>query len=520
LRPRLTRALGRPWIVAALVFLMAFGLYGFTATTRFYGYEGETTALAEGLVKTGRFQLLRDSPLYGYGNAGEDGRVYGRAGFAQPLLQAPFYLVGWALDGLREAPPEYRYRELALRFYNPFAAALTAAALFGLVFLLGRSMRAAIAVAAAFTFASIAWPYSKYGMETTLMLFVVLSLLAAVVAARSPRPLAWAAVGAAIGLAGASKPYGLLIALPALLMLWEPWRALAPGQRGRLALALGGALAVSVALIAHHNWVRYGSITDFGAAPYTATGWAPVNAAGLLFSPGRGLVWYSPPVLLGLLGLARLWRAHRGFALALIGMAAVGIAVPAIPSYWTDEMWGPRYVVPIAALLLVPIAWWTTTRVRRWVFVAVVAAGVLVQVVAVTVPYEYYVRASTPYHSLIGAPDPLAGLPYTAPEPPALGHDATRWVPELSPLVFHANVLASTTKESLGGRATVIRYEPYAGKPVAFDLVDAEVRFGIAVPDFWWTAPTYQDRAKVFAWLLAALCVAASALLIVAMRRP
>jgi hypothetical protein len=73
---------------------MAFGLYGFTTSSRYYGYEGENAALAEGLVETGRFQIVADSPLRVYGHAGKDGRLYGRGGFAQPLLQAPFYAGG------------------------------------------------------------------------------------------------------------------------------------------------------------------------------------------------------------------------------------------------------------------------------------------------------------------------------------------------------------------------------------------------------------------------------------------
>jgi hypothetical protein len=124
-------------------------------------------------------------------------------------------------------------------------------------------------------------------------------------------------------------------------------------------------LALFIALIAHHNWVRHGAIDDFGTAPYTVTGWAPVNFIGFLFSPGKGLAFYSPLIVLGLLGLQRLWRAERSLALTLIAMVVVGIALPSIPNYWTDETWGPRYVVPVAGLLLIPIAWWSTTRLRR-----------------------------------------------------------------------------------------------------------------------------------------------------------
>jgi len=65
--------LARPWVLAALVFTMAFGLFGFTTSSRYYGYESETVAVTEGLVKTGRFQIMQGSPLAVYGHPGKDG---------------------------------------------------------------------------------------------------------------------------------------------------------------------------------------------------------------------------------------------------------------------------------------------------------------------------------------------------------------------------------------------------------------------------------------------------------------
>jgi hypothetical protein len=39
-------------------------------------------------------------------------------------------------------------------------------------------------------------------------------------------------------------------------------------------------------------------------------------------------------------------------------------------------------------------------------------------------------------------------------------------------LVFQANVLVSTTRETLGLDPIVVRYHPFVGKPVDFDLGD------------------------------------------------
>ena len=45
--------LAKPAVLAALVFVMAFSLYGVTTSPFLFGYEGENAAVAEGLVRTG-----------------------------------------------------------------------------------------------------------------------------------------------------------------------------------------------------------------------------------------------------------------------------------------------------------------------------------------------------------------------------------------------------------------------------------------------------------------------------------
>lgn len=136
----------------------------------------------------------------------------------------------------------------------------------------------------------------------------------------------------------------------------------------------------------------------------------------------------------------------------------------------------------------------------------------------VLVPYEYYVRVTPPQHSLIGLERSIAGLPYV-PQSPPLGHDPMRWVPELSPVVFQANVLWSTTRESLGLSPIVVRYQPFTGQSAAIDLADAELRFGMPVPDFWWSFGDFHGRAKAFGWLLAALSAVSAVLLLAAVRQ-
>ena len=225
--------------------------------------------------------------------------MYGRVGLSQPLLQAPFYLLGWAADGAFDTPDPYRYRKLSALFYNPFVAAITATLIFAILLTVGQSLRWAVALSLLFTAASIAWPYAKLGMETTSMMSLALLLLAVLIARKnSERLLPWALTGMAAGFAIAAKNYNLALVVPFAWLLVPSFRALKANPRLQAGAALLLPLVAWLAAVAWYNWFRTGSILATGNETYTPTLAAPLNAIGLLASPGKGLLLYSPLVAL------------------------------------------------------------------------------------------------------------------------------------------------------------------------------------------------------------------------------
>ena len=94
-RRLLGRRTGR-YGVALLLAVASFGLYGFTSG-HLVGYEPETAAVAEGLVKQGALRVLPGTPLTTEGTVARGGQRFSRTGLAQPLLEAPFYFVGTIL---------------------------------------------------------------------------------------------------------------------------------------------------------------------------------------------------------------------------------------------------------------------------------------------------------------------------------------------------------------------------------------------------------------------------------------
>jgi len=124
-----------------------------------------------------------------------------------------------------------------------------------------------------------------------------------------------------------------------------------------------------------------------GGYSSSLTGNLLAGLAGLLFSPSRGLLVYSP-VLLFLAPAVWLWRrARRGRVVGACALfAAAHVLVHAVwPIWWGGDCFGPRLLaetLPGLVLLLVPLLeWLERIRLARVAFIALAAFSVFVQFV-------------------------------------------------------------------------------------------------------------------------------------------
>jgi hypothetical protein len=499
----IARALrARPRSAAAVGLVLALTTFGLYCSTfgDLAGYSDETAAVAEGLVVHGDLQILPRTPMTSQG-IWRNGHRYGRAGIVQPLLEAPFYAIGYELDGLASDHRNYSWRQTFVRFYDPLMAALTVLAIYGLLLLRGCAMRRAVLVAGLAAIGSLVWPYSKLGMETTLMAMFSLALLACAWAVRGDSLRRWWLAGVAAGATVASMPYGAVLlagCLPFLL------REIAHGPRRRgvaMLTAFGASVLVSLALIGWYNAYRTGSVTNFDDTYPLSVLSAPISAIGLYLSPGKGLLFYSPLVIVGLAGMRDLWREDRLLAQVILAGVLANTVVIAIKLGWSDETWGPRYMVPSVWLLLLPIAWWPRGRRRRRALFATASLAVAVQVSSVFTAYDTTITLARTYS---GTPafshTPYTHVPY--------GDDGQRWVPGASPLLFQGEVVLAWLMREFTGNGFVVGYHPRLGYGATIDLRDPERRLHTFLPYFWWTFPNVPIKQRLLgtAFVLMALC--------------
>jgi hypothetical protein len=158
------------------------------------------------------------------------------------------------------------------------------------------------------------------------------------------------------------------------------------------ATALAVAAGAGIVLLLWRNAYLHGSPFEFGY-PSAAEGGKALNTfetplgtglLGFLVSPGKSIFLFSPPILLALLGLPRLWRRDRGLAVLAAAAPVVYLLFFATYTQWEGGYcYGPRYLVPALALLGLGIgpALKEASRNTRLLAIAVFVAGFFVQAV-------------------------------------------------------------------------------------------------------------------------------------------
>lgn len=189
---------------------------------------------------------------------------------------------------------------------------------------------------------------------------------------------------AVVGYGVLVRPAEGTLLLPVILALLAPhfrvsqWPRAVWQAMGLVAASYLAGMAVTMVV----NWVRYGSALDFG---YPGEGWtAPltVSLPATLISPGWGIVWEFPAILLVPVGLYSLYRRGQGkLSLALVGLIVAQLLNTASWYAWAGGWnWGLRLflpALPLAAVLAGAGIDALSHRARMWVPWLLFAGGVL-----------------------------------------------------------------------------------------------------------------------------------------------
>lgn len=436
IRPQTLSSADRQCALAVLLVLL--GLYAATLSTPFDNPDAEVEYQTTRSLALGRgLALGTDTPegaalvaLRFNVREGAHGGFYSWFGVGQAALAVPLWWAGRLIGELgtdieaRHAAAEPHmgvarseyFPHLLVAARNPLLGAATAALLLLCARRLGASRPAAFAAALLFGVTTFAWPQARSSLSDVQAAFFVvlafdgwLATRAAFVRLERPRRRVLLLLGFALAGAGLTR----VAVAPALVVIaaavvWTLVRGhyalrsqpLVRRRSGPRALAADAGYVAAPALggfvlLLLLNAVRFGDPleTGYGAALGSFFDYSPLlGAAGLLVSPGRGLVWMAPLIVLVPFGLWR-GRGDRSAWLVVVG-ASAGLLALVAPSQGWHGAWtfGPRYLLPALPLLwcAVAIALDPLARSRFLMVLAtpLVVAGLLVALGGVFVDHS------------------------------------------------------------------------------------------------------------------------------------
>jgi hypothetical protein len=385
--------------------LFVFAVVALSGPGRIDIVDGQTRyEVGRSLVEHGD-SIIRNNKVWFWVFPGRDNKPYTKYRFPQSLVAVATILVSDALGPLSEARRHF-YFTLSGAFFCAVLAAVYATWFRRQ----GFSPRAAILWAAAGIFCTPNW---FYGTSTFDDILGSTSLVIAVVVAFLSRE-RWAIVGGAaagllLGLAfNCKEPLGAFL-LAVLAAHYDPKRGLRP-QLAALAVVVLG-LAIGIAAYKGYDWYKFppGATPDHSELLARHIPLWPGNPlAGILgyaVSPGAGVIWYCPTLILAGWGFAAWYgRENRLCRGILLSCAIFVVFLASLTFFKGDPAWGPRYLTPVFALawLFAPDGAPRLVRVRAPLWLAL---GFLVQLAALSVDHHrLYLERGLPSAFFVNRP--------------------------------------------------------------------------------------------------------------------
>jgi hypothetical protein len=384
----------RRWTLA--IFIAVFGVYMLASSREPAWGDGRSMwEVADRLVQHGKIDIKtrwpEDIP------AGQGGKIYSINPIGVSLVHVPG-AAGAALTHKLAPEKDVLLRPIFTHVGPAAMGALACVMFFLLLVDLGRSKRTASLCTAILACATTTFVYARMPYSEILQLACFMGLFRQTLKLSSEptrKEALWWGVWAG-ALLNAKYVFALAIVGAAVLVAWTLRK-----QRPELVRVLGwasvtGAPLVVLALV--YNYLRWGDVTASGYGPYLSAffgGSIFDGAWGMLASPNKSAVLYSPPLLLALLGWPAAIRAHRTLGLALLLIVLPTFIVYCTYRSWSgDYAWGPRFFVWAVPVLLVGIAWFVD-EMGRWkrAFVGfVVACGIVVQLLGSALYWDHFIR--------------------------------------------------------------------------------------------------------------------------------
>lgn len=453
------------------ILILTFVAYSFVQFPGFQGYEDETYHRIITNLEAGEFKTAR-------------------SGYAQVLLETPFVWKGKILENILNVQ-HGKISQLFALFYNPFVTAVEALVMF-LIFNLFTNKRKSLFYSLLFAFGTMVFPYASIGMDPTAVLFVVLSVYFLFRFGKYKNNRDLTLSGLFYFLLLFSKAY-YFITLPAYLgylaLTFNP--TIFPLEKTAIKNLIKSCLLFFSPLILVLPLYLISNKYNFGVyfgGQYKLSnellgGENPIfGIYGLLLSFGKSLFIYNPVLILSLILIPTFYRKYKKEGVFTILFSILMILFVASIHWWSDETWGPRYLLSFSAIGLLPIIMLPeilTSKVKRTFCILLITFSFTFQLLGSLTRYDVFPYS---FYEIYGATkhNVLASQEY-------------QYIPQFAPYLVNYQLLKNKILGQEKPLSYSIKYSPpmemaatERGESVIKEITYDNNKYQAHVSNFWW----------------------------------
>ncbi|MDD5528779.1 MAG: glycosyltransferase family 39 protein [bacterium] len=388
--------------------LFGFFLTGYLLIQPGHIYTSDTVAryeVTKSIVEDGKFSIPRER-CQDLVVPGVDGQYYAFAGIGQSILFIPLYWAGKFFAYMFPALEKEYIVEFCVSLLNALITAIGCVVLFAFGINIGYSRKVSFWLSLIYGVTTMAVIYARDSFEQPQeSLFLLYALLSVYIFVKKQN-IRWL-IGSAILSGVAILTRMPAIAVVPIILIYIAVCCLRKDKPKALLykniFIYLGALLPFLLFIAWYNYVRFHSIFETGYAKQ----WQNSNVFpfsnpffyglyGLLFSPIKGLLFYTPVIILAVIFWKLFHRKDRNLSLLFAGIIIFYILFYAKSIFWDGGWcWGTRLLLPILPLVILPLGAFLESnyfkkKFMKILFISFVAIGFVEQLPAIPVNYAKY----------------------------------------------------------------------------------------------------------------------------------
>ena len=408
------------------VFMIVFPVYMLIAGGHYGGDALNNYLTTESMVMDGDLAIY-DKPFEveeikvgdSLGVTGSDGKQYSPYGVGMPILQVPLFLAGLAISFVMRYLPQGYITFFTVSLTNTFISAFGVVLLVILLRQMGLKSKRAVVLGLVYAFSTAILVYSKTGFpEPALIMFLLLATVSLFKFTREEASPAWLVLsGAALGAMCLVKVYTVI-----LLPVFAVYFFASSGERRKYFWVTLVSFLVVFSIELVTNYIRFGGVFSTGYGPAGEIARYGNNfLKGIYyywFSSGKGFFFYNLPLILGLFCWGSIYKERKKEFYFILSLVLIYVFFFA---YFFKRgsifSWGPRYIMPVAPLLMVMASGLFRSRLSLISFVGLSIGGFFVQLPAAVMHYSSYIdfavqKLSVPEYAINFIPDlsPIRGV--------------------------------------------------------------------------------------------------------------